>query len=56
VLELGVARVKGSGAKYLWCHAREIAYPFYEKMGFRYISEPFDIPIIGVHRTMRMGW
>ena len=39
-------------AAYLWCHARKAAYLFYEKIGFTYISEEFEIPVIGTHRTM----
>ena len=39
-------------AAYLWCHARKAAYLFYEKIGFTYISEEFEIPVIGTHKTM----
>lgn len=40
------------GATYLWCHAREAAYLFYEKLGFEYISGEYEIPPIGTHRKM----
>jgi GNAT superfamily N-acetyltransferase len=36
----------------LWCNAREIAFPFYEKLGFKYYSEMFDIPKVGPHKKM----
>jgi GNAT superfamily N-acetyltransferase len=36
----------------LWFNARIVAFPFYEKMGFSYYSELFDIPHIGQHRVM----
>lgn len=39
-------------AQVVWCNARAIAVPFYEKNGFKIIGEPFDIPKIGLHFTM----
>lgn len=38
----------------LWCNARQIAYPFYEKLGFKYNSEEFDIPGVGPHKIMSL--
>lgn len=35
-----------------WCNAREVAYPFYEHMGFEYWGEPFELPEIGPHMVM----
>lgn len=35
-----------------WCNAREVAYPFYEHMGFDYWGEPFELPKIGPHMVM----
>ena len=37
---------------HLWCNAREIAIPFYHKLGFEICSKPFDIPKIGLHYKM----
>lgn len=37
---------------YFWFNAREIAYPFYESLGFEYMSDEFDIPGIGPHKEM----
>lgn len=37
---------------YLWFNARTIAFPFYEALGFEYMSDEFDIPEIGPHREM----
>ncbi|WP_099366662.1 GNAT family N-acetyltransferase [Sphingobacterium sp. 1.A.4] len=37
---------------YLWLIAREIAYPFYEDMGFEYFSDEYDIPNVGLHKEM----
>ncbi len=36
----------------VWCDARIIAVPFYEKIGFIKIGDPYDIPIIGAHYLM----
>lgn len=44
------ARIRG--AHWLWCDAREVALPFYEALGFEYLSGSYDIPIIGPHRMM----
>lgn len=38
--------------EYLWFNARTIAFPFYEALGFEFISDEFDIPGIGTHREM----
>lgn len=37
----------------IWCNARIVAVPFYEKLGFHKISEPFDIAPIGIHFVMK---
>jgi len=41
----------------LWCNARVPAAKFYEKMGWRIVSEPFEIPTAGPHvkMTKRLG-
>ena len=35
-----------------WCDAREVAVAFYQRCGWRIVSEPFDIPQIGKHFKM----
>jgi predicted GNAT family N-acyltransferase len=37
----------------IWCNARVIAVPFYEKLGYKKNSEPFEIPPIGIHFVMK---
>jgi GNAT superfamily N-acetyltransferase len=37
---------------YVWCNARLAAGEFYERNGFTFISEEFDIPDVGPHRRM----
>ena len=38
--------------KLMWFNAREIAVPFYKKLGYEIIGEPFDIEDIGKHYVM----
>lgn len=53
ILREGIAQLKEQHkADYLWCNAREAAYRFYEKIGFVFISDTFDIVGIGNHKTM----
>ena len=37
---------------YLWCIAREKAYPFYESLGFEYMSDEFEYKDAGMHKEM----
>jgi len=43
---------KGLGADWLWCDARQIALGFYDRMGFKFLSETYEVPEIGPHRMM----
>ncbi|MBX7242653.1 MAG: GNAT family N-acetyltransferase [Bacteroidia bacterium] len=53
VLLLGIEHLrKDTSIDYLWCNARENAFNFYQKNGFEFISDFFDIPGIGPHKTM----
>jgi len=36
----------------LWFNAREGAFTFYEKLGFQYHGEMFELPHIGPHKVM----
>lgn len=38
--------------KLIWFNAREIAVPFYKKLGYEIIGDPFDIQDIGKHYIM----
>lgn len=42
-------------ADFIWCNARRDAYPFYEKQGFAYMSDEFEIPTAGPHRQMYLA-
>lgn len=40
------------GIEYLWFNAQKRAFPFYEALGFAFMSDEFDIPTAGPHREM----
>lgn len=40
------------GTEYLWFNAQKRAFPFYEALGFEFMSDEFDIPTAGPHREM----
>ena len=41
-----------SPIRLLWCNARLIAVPFYQKLGWTIVSDQFDIPTAGPHHRM----
>ncbi len=43
---------KSKGVNWIWCDAREIAFPFYEKQGFSFLSELYEVHPVGPHRMM----
>ena len=47
-----LAHLQQNAVDYVWCNAREAAFPFYQNLGFIFISETFDIPGIGPHKAM----
>jgi GNAT superfamily N-acetyltransferase len=53
LLHLLESRVRGMNhTNLLWCKARTSAVQFYEKMGWRVVSDEFDVPIVGLHVLM----
>lgn len=52
IIEFACAWCKSVGVKWLWCDAREIAFPFYSKMDFDFVSKSYEVLEIGVHRMM----
>ena len=52
LLEAAFIELNKRSVSTLWCNAREVAFGFYEKMGFRYDSEMFEIPGVGPHKVM----
>lgn len=45
--------IKSQFGKLIWFNARENAVPFYEKLGYIKIGEPFFIADIGIHYIMK---
>jgi len=43
------------GARLFWCNARVAAVPFYARMGWRVVSDVFEVPTAGPHRVMVYG-
>lgn len=52
LLEHAVEVLAQRGCDLLWCNARAVAIPFYERMGFSGVGPLFDIPGIGPHQVM----
>ena len=48
----GLVQISRAGADLVWCDAREAAVGFYERIGFAVVSEPYDMPPVGLHRGM----
>ncbi|MEH6308909.1 GNAT family N-acetyltransferase [Olivibacter sp. CPCC 100613] len=44
--------LKQEEVTYVWCNARQVAFSFYQSIGFEFVSEAFDVPEIGPHKTM----
>ena len=52
VLEECFAIIREAKGRVLWCNARLIAIPFYERLGLTCVGPEFDIPLIGPHYVM----
>jgi GNAT superfamily N-acetyltransferase len=52
VLQALLRHASAAGASRVWCNARLPARAFYERAGFRVVSEEFEIPQIGAHVVM----
>lgn len=53
IMQKAIEECRDKGFDLLWCNARIRAIPFYEKMGFEVISDPFMVPRVGMHRVMK---
>lgn len=51
-LRVGLDEVRNRGGKLIWCNARSSAVWFYERLGFRVVSDEFAIDPIGPHYVM----
>lgn len=52
VLSALVGHAREQGATRVWCNARTPARSFYERAGFRVVSDEFELPQIGPHLVM----
>lgn len=52
LLQHGVVLLRQQYCDLIWCNARERAFPFYEKMGFRFHGPLFEMDRIGPHKVM----
>jgi predicted N-acetyltransferase YhbS len=48
----GLTRVVQRGADLVWCDARASAVGFYRRIGFRPVTEPYDLRPVGLHQGM----
>ena len=53
ILKYGEDFLSAQGITSIWCNAREIAVPFYQKNNYVIIGDPFIIPEIGIHYVMQ---
>lgn len=54
VLDALLDHARAEGARRIWCNARTPACRFYERAGFRVISDEFELPMIGPHLVMEL--
>ncbi|MGB1074685.1 MAG: GNAT family N-acetyltransferase [Flavobacteriales bacterium] len=52
LIEAFCAEARLLGAHWVWCDAREVAFGFYERMGFTFRSDAYVVPKIGRHKMM----
>ncbi len=52
LVSTAVDHLQSLGCDSLWCNARVVAVPFYERSGFVTVGPGFDIPRIGGHFRM----
>lgn len=52
MMEKAFSILKDKNIECIWCNAREIAVPFYKKLGFEIFGNKFAIEYIGAHYKM----
>lgn len=52
MIEKSFLILKNKNINCIWCNAREIAVPFYKKLGFNIFGSKFDVDYIGTHYVM----
>jgi GNAT superfamily N-acetyltransferase len=52
LLSTAIENLEERGCDFLWFNARQIAFPFYQSLGFQFHGPPFEIENIGLHKVM----
>ncbi|KYG67007.1 acetyltransferase [Bdellovibrio bacteriovorus] len=52
LLAKGIEHLTTLECDFIWFNAREVAFPFYESLGFTLYGPMFDLPQIGPHKVM----
>ncbi|MDA0912353.1 MAG: GNAT family N-acetyltransferase [Bacteroidetes bacterium] len=52
IVDYACAWARSKGVAWIWCDARKVAFGFYERMGFEFVSDFYEIDPIGPHRMM----
>lgn len=52
LIQESLRQLQSRSVDFAWCNAREVAFTFYSRLGFRFYGELFDIPDIGPHKVM----
>ncbi len=52
LLRAAEAGLRPDEPRVLWCNARVDAVAFYERLGWRVVSDVFDVPDVGPHHRM----
>ncbi len=55
IVAFAINLLKLANVNYIWCNARVVAVPFYQKLGFKIVSDVFDVPGIGPHHKMKLN-
>lgn len=52
LIEQAEDKLRNQGSEFLWFNAREVAFSFYQKLGFHFHGPMFEIESIGPHKVM----
>ena len=52
IVELAKEVIREKSYDIIWCYARKVALGFYDRLGFKIIGDWYDVPEIGLHKTM----
>lgn len=52
IVEKAVEVIQEKGYDLIWCDARKVAVGFYDRLGFEIVGDWYEVPEIGLHKTM----